>query len=174
MEGDSYVTLVAEGKAAEIEHRVRDPLQAAGYEIVRVQWSRGDRAKLQLMVERTGGDGMTVDDCAQLSRMVAAILDVEDPIEEPYVLELSSPGIDRPLTRLADFGRFSGFEAKLETRLPVAGRRRFKGRLLGLEGATVKLATPECEVALDFEDIEKAKLVLNDELLSAHQAAQRN
>src|SRR3546814_3630904 len=86
-----------------------------GYDIVRVQLSGGDWLRLQIMAERRTDGGMDVDDCAEVSRAVAAILDVEDPVDSAYTLEVSSPGIDRPLTRLADFDRFAGFEARLET-----------------------------------------------------------
>src|SRR3546814_5159241 len=95
-----------------------------GYDIVRVQLSGGDWLRLQIMAERRTDGGMDVDDCAEVSRAVAAILDVEDPVDSAYTLEVSSPGIDRPLTRLADFDRFAGFEARLETALPIEGRRR--------------------------------------------------
>ena len=167
MESVGNVTLVAEGKAAEIESLIGGSVEAMGYGLIRLQLSRGTNAKLQVMVERTDGAGMTVDDCARVSKTVEAILDVENPIEEPYVLEVSSPGIDRPLTRLSDFTRFSGFEAKVEIRLPIEGRRRFKGRILGLDGSHVKLATQDEEVALAFSNIAKAKLLLTDELLEA-------
>ena len=111
--------------------------------------------------------GMTVDDCAGISRAVAAILDVSDPIAGAYVLEVSSPGIDRPLTRLRDFERFAGFEARLETSMPIQGQRRFRGRLLGLDGDHVQLATDQGEITVDFADVAKAKLILTDELIAA-------
>ena len=168
-----HVTLVAEGKAAEIERLIREPVLALGYELIRVQLSRGTNAKLQIMAERIDGEGMTVDDCAQLSKTTEAILDIENPIKEPYVLEASSPGIDRPLTRMSDFTRFSGFEAKVEIHLPIEGRRRFKGRIVGLEGSDVKLAAEGEEVALAFDNISKAKLLLTDELIAASQGANR-
>ena len=122
------------------------------------------------MAERKDGAGMVVGDCVAVSRAASAILDVEDPISGPYELEVSSPGIDRPLTRLADFERFAGFEAKLETALPLDGQRRWKGCLLGLDGETVRLKTKTGEVALPFAAIEKAKLVLTDDLLAANSA----
>ena len=107
-----------------------DPcVEAMGYEVVRVQVSGTQRRVLQVMAERSDRKAMTVDDCADLSRAISAVLDVEDPMPGEYVLEVSSPGIDRPLTRLADFERFRGFEARVELHAPVDGRRRFKGRL---------------------------------------------
>ncbi len=168
------MTLVAEGKAAEIESMISGSVEALGYDLVRVQLSRGANAKLQIMAERVDGVGMLVDDCALLSRTVEAILDVENPIEEPYVLEVSSPGIDRPLTRMRDFTRFCGFEARVEVSLPIDGRRRFKGRLLGLEGSDVRLAMPGEEMTFAFSNIAKAKLLLTDELINASQGANRN
>ena len=118
------------------------------------------------MAERQSDGGMNVEDCAEVSRMVSALLDVEDPIASEYTLEVSSPGIDRPLTRLADYDRFAGLEAKVETRLPVDGRRRFRGRLDGADGDKIRLETDAGPVTLTFADIAKAKLVLTDELLA--------
>jgi ribosome maturation factor RimP len=168
--GGRVLAVTGEGKAAEVERLIAPSLAEMGYDIVRVQLSGERRAKLQLMVERQDGGGMTVDDCAIVSRAVEAILDVADPIAGAYVLETSSPGIDRPLTRRGDFERFAGFDARIEMRMPVDGRRRFSGRLLGLEGDLVRLATEGGEIALPIADMAKAKLVLTDELLAASQA----
>jgi ribosome maturation factor RimP len=176
------MTLVAEGKAAEVERIIAEPIKAMGYDLVRVQLSGSPHARLQVMAERhrdnveaaEPGDGMTVDDCASLSRAIEAILDVEDPISASYVLEVSSPGIDRPLTRLNDFRRFAGFEARIEMLIPLDGRRRFRGRLLGVEGECVRLLVDDQELALEFSGIAKAKLVLTDELLAASGPADRN
>ena len=110
---------------------------------------------------------MSVDDCADVSRALSAVLDVEDPIESSYTLEVSSPGIDRPLTRLADFERFAGHEAAVELTEPVEGQRRFKGRLLGVSGEEVRIAGAEREIKLPARKIRRAKLVLTDELLAA-------
>jgi len=158
------------GKAAAIERLITPSAEAMGFEIVRVLLTGNRRARLQIMAERADGSGMIVDDCARLSRAVSAILDVEDPIAGAYELEVSSPGIDRPLTRLADFERFAGFDAKLESMAADAGgRRRWAGRLLGLDGETVRLATEDGEVAVPFASLTKAKLVLTDELIAAAQ-----
>jgi len=154
-------------KAAQIERMIAPSLAAMGYDIVRVLLTGGQRPTLQVMAERTDGQDMSVDDCAEISRAVSALLDVEDPIAGAYTLEVSSPGIDRPLTRPADFQRFAGFEARVETRQPVEGRKRFRGRLLGLEGDSIWIATPEGEAALPVDDILRAKLVLTDELIAA-------
>jgi ribosome maturation factor RimP len=126
------------------------------------------------MVERGDGKSMTVEDCADISRAVSAILDVEDPIAGAYRLEISSPGIDRPLVKPADFERFAGEVAKVETTLPVEGRKRFQGRLLGLRHDAVALKLDDgAEVALPLNVLRRAKLVLTDELLRAHYARQQ-
>ena len=135
-----------------------------GFEIVRVTYGGARRTTLQVMAERPDGT-MTVDDCAKLSREVSAFLDVEDPIAGEFYLEVSSPGVDRPLTRLKDFDRWKGFEGKVELSEQVDGRRRFKGILKGVDGDTVLMDVEDEAVALAFDDIHKAKLVLTDELL---------
>lgn len=157
----------SEGKAAEVEEIITPAVKAMGYDIVRILLTGTRRLKLQIMAERHDGTAMNVDDCTNISRAVGAILDVEEPIAGPYELEVSSPGIDRPLTRLADFERFAGFEVKLETAVPVEGRRRWKGRLLGLDGERVRLETATGEIVLPASGVVKAKLLLTDELISA-------
>ena len=141
--------------------------------LVRVLGSGGKRT-LQVMAEPVEPDvPMTVDDCARISRAVAAVLDVADPIAGHYLLEVSSPGIDRPLVRLEDFGRHVGFEARLELDEPVEGQRRFRGRLLGVEGEVVLLDAALVEGGeratkrLPFAAIRKARLVVTDDLLKA-------
>lgn len=157
----------SEGKAAEVERLIAPAVEAMGYDIVRVQLAGGDRLKLQIMAERRSDGGMNVDDCAEISRAAAAILDVEDPIDSAYTLEVSSPGLDRPLTRLADFDRFAGFEAKVELMQPRDGRRRFRGRLLGTRETEIVLACEDGEIALPFAEMQKAKLVITDDLIAA-------
>ena len=122
-------------------------------------------------LERADGAAMSVDDCAEISPSVSALLDAEDPIVGAYTLEVSCPGIDRPLTRPRDFERFAGFDARIETRDAIAGRRRFKGKLLGLAGGMVSIDVEEETVHLPFEAIAKARLVLTDELIAAARAA---
>lgn len=161
--------LTSEGRAETIESLVAPSLQAEGFDIVRVLFSGDRRPKLQIMVERQDGRAVNVDDCALASRLVSAVLDVEDPVSGSYVLEVSSPGIDRPLTRLQDFERFAGFEARVELRVPVEGRRRFRGRLMGVEQDRIRLETEQEQVELSFDDIQKAKLVLTDDLIAASQ-----
>ena len=153
---------------SEVARLIEPSLEAMGYQIVRVQISGGHhRPTLQVMAERADGGGMTVEDCTQISRAVSALLDVADPLPTAYTLEVSSPGIDRPLVKPRDYERFAGHEARLETRWPIGGRRRFRGKLVGLEGDAVRVATPEGDVALPIGEIESAKLVLTDELIAA-------
>ncbi|HYD64246.1 ribosome maturation factor RimP [Azospirillum sp.] len=152
-----------------IEQIIAPSVEAMGYEIVRVQFSGGQRPILQIMAERADGAPMTVEDCADISRSLSAVLDVEDPITGAYTLEVSSPGIDRPLTRLKDYERFAGFEAKVETRLAIDGRKRFKGRLQGVEDGAVLIDTEQGQGRVPFDNIHRAKLVLTDDLIKAHQ-----
>ncbi|MEC9434200.1 MAG: ribosome maturation factor RimP [Pseudomonadota bacterium] len=141
-------------------------VEGMGFELVRLRYMSGaKRATLQIMAEKTDGT-MEVEDCADLSRAVSAVLDVEDPIEAQYALEVSSPGIDRPLTRLKDFERFDGWEAKIETSEMIDGRKRFKGTLAGVEDGEVLLEIPEGVIGLKFEWLSDAKLVLTDELIA--------
>jgi ribosome maturation factor RimP len=119
------------------------------------------------MAECRDGKAMMVDDCADISRAIAAVLEVEDPIAGAFTLEVSSPGIDRPLVRLGDFERFAGFEARVETNRPVGGRRRFRGRLVGVAGQVVRIQVEGTTVDLPYADIGRAKLLLTDELLAA-------
>jgi ribosome maturation factor RimP len=153
-------------KAAAVERLIAPSLAATGYEVVRVLFMGHHRPILQIMIERTDGGALSVDECADVSRAISALLDVQDLIDGPYTLEVSSPGIDRPLTRPEHFARFAGFEAKLETRTAVDGRRHFRGRLMGIEGERVRIATAEGELALPLADLQRAKLVLTDELLA--------
>ncbi len=150
-----------------IEELVGPMVEAMGYDIVRVQLSGQKRLRLQIMAERRGEVDMTVSECAEVSRAVSAALDVDDPISSPYTLEVSSPGIDRPLVKVFDFERFAGFEAKVELDSPIDGRRHFKGRLEGIEGSVVKMDMDGMQVSLPFERIRKAKLVMTDALLAA-------
>ncbi len=124
----------------EIAQMIEPSLAAMGYRFVRVVVTSGRRATLQVMAERIDDAPMTVDDCALISRSVSALLDVADPIAGAYLLEISSPGIDRPLVRPEDYDRFSGFEARIELTEPFAGRKRFRGRLLGT--ADERFASP--------------------------------
>ena len=157
---------VCEQIAREIEPALSD----MGYEVVRVVLNGNETKVLQVMAERKDRVDMTVDDCADISRTVSALLDVSDPFTGRYTLEVSSPGLDRPLLRLTDYDRFAGDEAKIELNYEINGRKRFKCRLKGV--------TKKEEVIFDFEgkdmivpftDIAKAKLILTDELIQKHQ-----
>jgi len=139
-------------------------VEAAGFHLVRLRLMGGKRKILQVMAERADG-AMSVEDCAQLSRALSDFLAVEDPLEGDYLLEVSSPGIDRPLTRLADFTRWAGHEAKLELAAPIDGRKRFKGTLQGLEENQVVLAAAEKTYRFPFRAIIEAKLILTDRLI---------
>jgi ribosome maturation factor RimP len=151
-----------------LESLVSPTLDQMGYELVRIQMQGQARPTLQIMAERKDGGGMTVEDCALISRALSAVLDVEDPVGGAYVLEVSSPGIDRPLTRAKDFRDWVGFEAKVDTDLPVNGQKRFKGKLLGLdETGRVGLATEKGESWIPLPQVKSARLVLTDELIAA-------
>jgi ribosome maturation factor RimP len=148
---------------------IEPSLEAMGYALVRVSHTGGRRPTLQIMAERRDGAGMTVGDCEEISRNVSALLDVGDPIASSYMLEVSSPGIDRPLVRPEDYERFAGFEAKVELGHGIDGRKRFRGRILGRSGETLRMSTDQGEVELPLGDVVRAKLVLTDELLAAAQ-----
>jgi ribosome maturation factor RimP len=153
----------------EIARIIEPALEAMGYRVVRIAFIGARGATLQVMAERIDAAAMTVDDCADISRAVSALLDVADPIAGAYTLEVSSPGIDRPLVRPEDYERFTGFEARIELARPVDGRKRFRGRLLGRTPSGARLLAETGEVMLPFEAIARAKLVLSDELIAAAQ-----
>jgi ribosome maturation factor RimP len=150
-----------------------DPVaEAAGYEVVRLRLMGGGVRRLQIMAERPAADGgpghMEVEDCAVLSRAISEVMDAADPISGEYVLEVSSPGIDRPLTRLKDFEAYEGLEAKIELDRPVeGGRKRFRGHLAGVEeqNVLIDLEGEEETAVVPFAWIADAKLVLNDDLM---------
>lgn len=168
------------GKTAEDRSLVEilDPVaEAAGYEIVRLRLMGSDHARrLQIMAETPDGE-MNVEDCAKLSRAVSEILDAADPIKGEYTLEVSSPGVDRPLTRLKDFVTYEGFEAKIELDRVAEGRKRFRGVLVGVEddNVAIDLEGEEETALVPFAWIIEAKLVLNDKLMKrgADERAQR-
>jgi len=143
-------------------------VEAAGYRLVRLRLMGGKRKTLQILAERPDGQ-MDVEDCARLSRTVSEVLEAADPIAEEYVLEVSSPGIDRPLTAPEDFARFAGHDARVELSRGLEGRRRFKGRLIGLEGGDVVMDVADengtRRVRFAYSDIAEAKLLLTDRLI---------
>ena len=144
-------------------------IEGLGFELVRVRLMGGKTRILQIMADRPDG-GIIVEDCATISTAVSAVLDVEDPVEENYVLEVSSPGIDRPLTRLKDFEMWKGWEARIETTELIDGRRRFKGALAGVEDEEVLIQIEEhgeeVTIGLRFDWLSDAKLILTDELIA--------
>ncbi|SCY48001.1 ribosome maturation factor RimP [Paracoccus tibetensis] len=165
MSNDLIAKTAIDRRLAEIIIPVIEDL---GFELVRVRLQGGKTATLQIMADRPEG-GINVDDCADISTAVSATLDVEDPIADNYYLEVSSPGIDRPLTRMKDFANFEGYEARLDTNQPIDGRKRWKGVLAGTEGDEVLLNITEngetTTIGLHFDLLADAKLVLTDELI---------
>jgi ribosome maturation factor RimP len=139
-------------------------IEGMGFELVRVRLMGGKSKTVQIMADRPDRQ-IEVDDCADISTMVSAVLDVEDPIDDQYTLEVSSPGIDRPLTRLKDFATWEGYEARIETTEMIDGRRRFKGTLAGVEGDEVLIEVEEGTIGLNFDWLSDAKLILTDELI---------
>ena len=135
-----------------------------GFELVRLRLMSGKEVTLQIMVARPDGF-INVDECADVSTAISALLDVEDPIIDSYSLEVSSPGIDRPLTRIKDFEEFEGYDARLETLELIDGRKRFKGTLAGTNGSEIMINLDEGTIGLEFEWLAEAKLILTDELI---------
>lgn len=158
---------------AGLENLIAPTIDPMGYALVRVHISGGARPTVQVMAERLDGKNMTIDDCEAISRTLSAKFDAEDPITAAYTLEVSSPGIDRPLMRAADYRRFAGHIAKVETRVPVEGRRRFSGVIAGATDSHIRLALEEggaegvaAEVEIPLADVAKAKLKLTDKLIA--------
>ena len=152
-----------------LEERIAPTLEAMGFEVVRVALTRSPGPKtLQVMADRHDGNLITVEDCGEISHALSAIFDVEDPVAGRYDLEVSSAGIDRPLTRPKDFAAYTGFEARVETKIPVGGRKRFRGRLAGVTTAEeVMLRTDGADVNIAMDNVKTAKLILTDELITA-------
>ena len=147
---------------------VEPSLGHMGYELVRVAVLGRDRPTVQIMVDRADGAAISIDDCELLGRHFNAMMNVEDPIPGAWTLEISSPGIDRPLTRVKDWNRFAGHAARAETVAPINGRKRFYGVVLGADDATARLRLDDgAEIALPLADIRRAKLVLTEALIEA-------
>jgi ribosome maturation factor RimP len=146
-------------------------IEQLGYRLVRVKVSGADGCTVQIMVERPDGT-MVVEDCETVSRALSPVFDVADPIDKAYRLEVSSPGIDRPLVRKSDFDRYAGHLVKIETEIPIDGRKRFRGLLIGTEGEAARIrqddaeAGEAAEILLPIEEMSEAKLVLTDELVT--------
>ena len=158
------------GRAARVAAVVEPVLASLGYRLVRVRVTAFAGCTVQIMAERPDGS-MNIDDCEVVSRALSPVLDVADPIETAYRLEISSPGIDRPLVRRSDFERYSGHVAHVEMQAPVDGRRRFRGELLGTDGDAVRLRFGDTDqdrndVLLPINDMTEARLVLTDSLIA--------
>ena len=162
--------IVEPGLSARVAHVAEPVIEQLGYRLVRVKVSGADGCTVQIMAERADGS-MTVEDCESVSRALSPVLDVADLIDRAYRLEISSPGIDRPLVRKSDFDRYSGHLARIEMEVPVNGRKRFRGTLSGTEGEAVRLhrddmeAGEDANVLLPISEMSEAKLVLTDELV---------
>jgi len=163
--------IVEQGVAARVAAIVEPVLLGMGYRLVRVRISGLDGCTVQIMAERPDGS-MTVDDCEAVSRALSPVLDVADPIDRAYRLEISSPGMDRPLVRCSDFERFAGHQVKVELAAAIDGRRRFRGLLLGVDREAARIRRDDAapgetsEVLLPIEDMAEAKLVLTDALIA--------
>lgn len=156
------------------KHHLYDMLEPAvnelGFDLVRVITIGNVNPTLQIMIERKDRKNIVVDDCATVSRAVSVLLDEKDPIAGKYTLEVSSPGLDRPLVTLENFERFAGFEAKIETDVEIEKRKRFKGRIIRVEGDTIIFDMDGKEWNIPYDAVAKAKLLLTDELIAAAEA----
>lgn len=156
-------------QASAVSQLVEPSVIAMGYDVVCVRFTGPGAKTLQVMVERRDRRPISVDDCADVSRQISMLLEVEDPVPDSYVLEVSSPGIDRPLIRPDDYARFAGFEAKIEVNESHAGRRKLQGRIRGVEPKAVRLECDGRETSVPFAEIRAASLVLTDDLIEAAQ-----
>ena len=158
------------GVAARVAVVVEPVLEQLGFRLVRVKVTAQNGTTVQIMAERPDGS-MDVEGCETVSRALSPALDVDDPVGQAYNLEISSPGIDRPLVRAGDFDRWAGYEAKIEMAVPQDGRKRFRGLVRGSEGGHARIELPDVKegveplVALPLADIGEARLVLTDELI---------
>ena len=154
--------------SSEIEKKISaiisPTIETLGYELVRVRLVPGETSTLQIMADRRSGE-IDVEDCSIISRDISVLLDVEDPINDAYILEVSSPGIDRPLTRLKDFNNWQGYEVKLETYELINGQRRFKGEIYNIEKDNITLVNNGKFTELSFKIVSEAKLILTDNLI---------
>lgn len=163
--------IVEPGLAARVAAVAEPVIEGMGYRLVRVRISGADGCTVQVMAERPDGS-LDIEDCEEISRALSPVMDVADPVPQAYRLEISSPGLDRPLVRRSDFERHAGHLAKIEMNVPVDGRKRFRGTLTGVEGDAARLhrddakADENPDVLLTIEDMAEAKLVLTDELIA--------
>src|SRR5450755_4782904 len=171
--------IVEPGVSARVATIAEPVIEQLGYRLVRVKVSAADGCTVQIMVERPDGT-MIVEDCETVSRTLSPVLDAADPIDKAYRLEISSPGIDRPLVRKSDFDRYAGHLVKIETEIPIDGRKRFRGLLIGTEGEAARIRQDKkqddkkddaetgeaAEILLPIGEMSEAKLVLTDELVT--------
>jgi ribosome maturation factor RimP len=163
--------IVEPGLSARVATIVEPVIEQLGYRLVRVRVSGAEGCTVQIMAERPDGS-MTVEDCEAVSRALSPVLDMADPIDRAYRLEISSPGIDRPLVRKSDFERYAGHVARIETAMPIQGRKRFRGTLMGTEGEAARIRRDdaaegeEAEILLPIEEMSEARLVLTDQLVA--------
>jgi ribosome maturation factor RimP len=163
--------IVEPGLAARVAAIAEPVIEGLGYRLVRVKVSGADGCTVQVMAERSDGS-MAVEDCEAVSRALSPVLDVADPIDRAYRLEISSPGLDRPLVRRSDFERYAGHLAKIEMDVPVDGRKRFRGTVLGVEGEAARIRRDDveegagAELLLPIQEMSEARLVLTDALVA--------
>jgi len=163
--------IIEPGLPARVAAVAEPVIEQLGYRLVRVKVSAAEGCTVQIMAERPDGS-MTVEDCETISRALSPVLDMADPIDRAYRLEISSPGLDRPLVRKSDFNRFAGHLVKIEMEVPVNGRKRFRGEIVGTEGEAARIRRDdapegeEAEMLLPIEDMSEAKLVLTDDLVA--------
>lgn len=157
-----------------IERTITPTVESMGFELVRVLLIGSGKPTLQIMAEKPDGT-ITLDECGKLSQAISVVLDVENVMEDsPYYLEVGSPGIDRPLTRLKDFDKYAGQDAKVECDVMINNRKRFKGTLQGTKGQAVLLATEEGNIEIPFSSIERAKLIVADEAIQPKQQKKKS
>ena len=154
----------------QLEQRIEQIIEPAicdlGFEIVRVQLSGNLNPRLQIMAEPVSDQEMTVDHCAMISKTISALLDVDDPIQGAYTLEISSPGLDRPLVKLRDYMRFIGCEARIETLIAIDGRKRFRGRLRDVKDNTIIISVDCRDRCIPYSSVRRAKLLISDDQFS--------
>jgi ribosome maturation factor RimP len=163
--------IIEPGLPARVAAVAEPVIEQLGYRLVRVKVSAAEGCTVQIMAERPDGS-MTVEDCETISRALSPVLDMADPVDRAYRLEISSPGIDRPLVRTSDFDRIAGHLVKIEMEIPVNGRKRFRGEIAGTDGEVARIRRDdaaegeEAEVLLPIEEMSEAKLVLTDDLVA--------
>ena len=150
-----------------IEEMVCPSIVGAGYDLIQIKFLDEQKKTLQIMIERRDRSPITLDDCAIVSRVVSPLLDVGDPVPNSYTLEVSSPGIERPLVKVEDFERFVGFKAAVETKHSISGRKKFRGIISSVIGSSIRIEIDGKNLCFPFEGIRQASLIITDELIEA-------